>query len=81
MPDLSAAVDVELERVAGALVAPRDAVIEQSGHHFLRVRSGAGFDKTPVTLGLIGEHEVVIQEGAREGSVVLRGGAAPRGES
>jgi biotin carboxyl carrier protein len=81
MPDLSAAVDVELERVAGALVAPRDAVIEQSGHHFLRVRSGAGFEKTPVTLGLVGEHEVVIQEGAREGSVVLRGSAAPGGAS
>jgi HlyD family secretion protein len=81
MPDLSAAVDVELERVAGALVAPRDAVIEQSGRHFLRVRSGAGFDQTPVTLGLVGEQEVVIQSGAREGSVVLRGSAAPRGAS
>jgi biotin carboxyl carrier protein len=81
MPDLSAAVDVELERVAGALVAPRDAVIEQSGRHFLRVRSGAGFDKTPVTLGLVGEQEVVIQSGAREGAVVLRGSAAPRGDS
>jgi HlyD family secretion protein len=81
MPDLSAGVDVELERVAGALVAPRDAVIEQSGRHFLRVRSGAGFDETPVTLGLVGEQEVVIQSGAREGSVVLRGSAAPRGAS
>ena len=81
MPDLSAAVDVELERVAGALVAPRDAVVEQSGRHFLRVRSGAGFDQTPVTLGLVGEQEVVIQSGATEGAVVLRGSAAPRGDS
>jgi HlyD family secretion protein len=81
MPDLSAGVDVELERVAGALVAPRDAVIEQSGRHFLRVRSGAGFDETPVTLGLVGEQEVVIQSGAREGTVVLRGSAPPRGDS
>ena len=81
MPDLSAAVDVELERVAGALVAPRDAIIEQSGRHFVRVRSGAGFDQTPVTLGLVGEQEVVIQSGAPEGAVVLRGSAAPRGDS
>jgi biotin carboxyl carrier protein len=81
MPDLSAAVDVELARVTGALVAPRDAVVEESGRHFLRIRSGAGFDKTPVTLGLVGEQEVVIQEGAREGSVVLRGGAVARGDS
>ena len=81
MPDLSAAVDVELERVAGALVAPRDAVVEESGRHFLRIRSGGSFDKTPVTLGLVGEQEVVIREGAREGSVVLRGAAAARGDS
>ena len=81
MPDLSAAVDVELARVAGALVVPRDAVVEESGRHFLRIRSGASFDKTPVTLGLVGEQEVVIQEGAREGSVVLRGGAVARGDS
>jgi hypothetical protein len=78
---LSAAVDVELERVAGALVAPRDAVVEESGRHFLRIRSGGSFDKTPVTLGLVGEQEVVIREGAREGAVVLRGAAAARGDS
>jgi biotin carboxyl carrier protein len=76
MPDLSAAVDVELERVAGALVAPRDALVQESGGHFLRVRNGSGFEKTAVTLGPIGEHEVVVQSGVREGSVVLRGLAA-----
>lgn len=73
MPDLSAAVNVELERVPGALVAPRDAVTEESGRHFVRIRNGSGFDKTPVTLGRMSEHEVVVQSGVREGSVVLRG--------
>jgi HlyD family secretion protein len=73
MPDLSAAVDVELERVSGALVAPRDAVVEESGRHYLRVRSGAGFSRTEVTVGAVGEHEVVVLTGAREGAVVLRG--------
>jgi HlyD family secretion protein len=81
MPDLSAAVDVELERVAGALVAPRDAVTEESGRHFLRVKNGSGFDRTPVTLGLVGEHEVVVQSGVREGSVVLRGSPPAGAES
>jgi multidrug efflux pump subunit AcrA (membrane-fusion protein) len=76
MPDLSAAVDVELDRVAGALVAPRDAVTEESGRHFLRVRNGSGFEKTAVTLGVVGEHEVVVQSGIKEGSVVLRGAPA-----
>lgn len=73
MPDLSAAVDVELERVAGALVVPRDTVTPESGGHFVRVQSGAGFHKTPVTLGPVGDHEVVVQSGVREGAKVLRG--------
>src|SRR5258708_4845089 len=81
MPDLSAAVDVELDRVPGALVAPRDAVTEESGRHFLRIRSGSGFDKTPVTLGLASENEVVVQSGAPEGAVVLRGRPAAGGGS
>jgi HlyD family secretion protein len=81
MPDLSAAVDVELERVPDALVAPRDAVVEESSRHFLRIRNGSGFDKTPVTLGLVSEHEVVVQSGAREGSVVARGRWAAGGGS
>jgi multidrug efflux pump subunit AcrA (membrane-fusion protein) len=81
MPDLSAAVDVDLERVPKALVAPRDAVVEEKGRHFLRVRNGSGFDKTPITLGPAGEHEVVVQDGAREGAVVLRGAGATAGAS
>jgi hypothetical protein len=81
MPDLSAAVDVELERVPDALVAPRDAVLVESGRHFLRIRNGSDFEKTPVTLGLVSEHEVVVQSGAREGSVVMRGRPAAGGDS
>lgn len=81
MPDLSAAVDVDLERVPDALVAPRDAVVEESGRHFLHIRNGSSFVKTPVTLGLVSEHEVVVQAGVEQGSVVLRGRANTVGES
>jgi multidrug efflux pump subunit AcrA (membrane-fusion protein) len=81
MPDLSAAVDVELERVPGALVAPRDAVTDESGQHFVRVKGASGFHKTPVTLGLVSEHEVVIESGAREGAALLRSRAAAEGGS
>jgi multidrug efflux pump subunit AcrA (membrane-fusion protein) len=76
MPDLSAAVDVELERVPGVLVAPRDAVGEEEGGHFVRVRRGGGFDRAPVKLGPQSEHEVVIEQGAEEGSALLRSPAA-----
>jgi HlyD family secretion protein len=81
MPDLSAAVDVELERVAGALVAPRDAVTDESGQHFVRIKSASGFAKTPVTLGLVSEHEAVIESGVREGAALLRGRPAAEGGS
>jgi hypothetical protein len=73
MPDLSAAADVELERVPGALVAPRDTVIHESGKDYVRVKTATGFDKTEVKLGLVGEHEVVIASGAQEGAALLRG--------
>jgi biotin carboxyl carrier protein len=81
MPDLSAAVDVELERVAGALVAPRDAVTDESGQHFVRIKGASGFAKTPVTLGLVSEHEAVIESGVREGAALLRGRPAAEGGS
>jgi HlyD family secretion protein len=73
MPDLSAAADVELERVPGALVAPRDTVIHESGKDYVRVKTATGYDKTEVKLGLVGEHEVVFASGAREGAALLRG--------
>src|SRR5205807_5835688 len=35
LPDLSAAVDVELERQSNVMVAPRNAVIAENGHYFV----------------------------------------------
>jgi HlyD family secretion protein len=73
MPDLSAAADVELQRVPGALVAPRDTVIQEEGKDYVHVKTATGYDKTEVKLGLVGEHEVVITSGAEEGAALLRG--------
>jgi multidrug efflux pump subunit AcrA (membrane-fusion protein) len=81
MPDLSAAIDVELERRPGALVAPRDAIFEEAGRAFVRVQRGASFEAQPVTLGGVSEHEAVIASGLAEGAVVLRGPLPPRGAS
>jgi HlyD family secretion protein len=73
MPDLSAAADVELQRVPGALVAPRDTVLHEEGKDYVRVKTATGYDKTEVKLGLVGEHEVVIASGAGEGAALARG--------
>ena len=42
MPDLTASLDVELERTPGALVVPRDAVVFEGEHAYVRVQRGGG---------------------------------------
>ena len=70
MPDLSAAVDVELSRVPGVLVLPRDAVREEEGDKgTVRLKNGRTLH---VTLGARSEHEVVIASGLDAGAEVVR---------
>ena len=77
MPDLTASLDVELERVAGAIVVPREAVGHDEGQDFLEVRVGGRLERRPVTLGPSNTTDVVIANGVREGMTVARnpGGA------
>ncbi len=72
MPDLSAAVDIELDRQPGVLVAPRDAVITENGKHFVMARSGPGYDKREVQVGAANDTEQVIVSGVEKGTVLLR---------
>jgi multidrug efflux pump subunit AcrA (membrane-fusion protein) len=72
IPDLSAAVDVELERIPNAVVLPRDAVASENGQSFVRVKNAFGFDTRKVDLGAMSDVEVVIQSGIEPGAVVLR---------
>jgi multidrug efflux pump subunit AcrA (membrane-fusion protein) len=66
-PDLSAAVDVELERREETLLAPLDAIEYKNGKPFLRVRQGSGVDLRPVTLGPHNDTHIVIDSGAEPG--------------
>lgn len=72
MPDLTAALDVEIERVPGALVVPRDAVRRDGERAYVQVRRGDRFEPQEVTLGAMNRHEVVVQAGLEPGAVVLR---------
>jgi len=72
LPDLSAAVDIELDRRHNALVAPRDAVVSENGKQFVFVRNGSSYDKREVKLGPANDVEQVIVSGAEKGDVVLR---------
>ena len=72
MPDLTASLDVELERVAGALVIPRDAIRRDGDRAYVRVEEGGRTGEQPVTLGSVSAHEAVVTSGLWEGVVVAR---------
>lgn len=69
-PDLSAAVDVELERVDNAMLAPRAAITYSDGKPHLRVRNGSRVDLHPVTLGAMNDLQVVVASGVEPGTIV-----------
>jgi multidrug resistance efflux pump len=72
MPDLSASLDVELGRVTGALVVPRDAVTFDGEQAYVSVRRGTRFERQGVSPGQMSSHEIVIVNGLSEGSVIAR---------
>jgi len=77
MPDLSAAVDVELDRRPQALIVPRDALLEDGQSSYVRVRGGASSSKRPVKLGPVNDHEAVVEAGLEAGEIVLCDPMAP----
>jgi HlyD family secretion protein len=73
MPDLTASLDVELERVPGALVVPRDSLrYDGEGRAFVRVKRGDDYEDRAVTVGTVNAHEAVITDGLDDGAVVAR---------
>ena len=72
MPDLSAAVDVELERQDNVIVVPRDAVTGEKDSFSVHVMEGDRARPRPVTLGSMNDHEVVVASGLEPGMTVQR---------
>lgn len=73
VPDLSAAVDVETNRIPQALVVPRDSVASEAGQHFVWVKTRAGVAKRSVEIGAESDLEAVVRSGLSVGDVVMRG--------
>src|SRR5918996_89069 len=67
LPDLSAAVDVELERRDNVLVVPRDAVVLEKDVFRVRVLDGGRARPQTVTLGAMSDHEVIVTSGLEPG--------------
>jgi HlyD family secretion protein len=72
LPDLTAAIDVEVERVKDALVVPLTAVTREGNTASVRVRDGGSIATRTVTLGPADEVDVVVTSGLTSGQVVLR---------
>ena len=80
MPDLTASLDVEIEKMPSALVIPRDAVLYDESAPTVRVRDGGGFTARPVLLGAFSATEVVVTGGLDAGAVIERHVASARAE-
>jgi hypothetical protein len=76
MPDLTASLDVELDRTPNALVVPRDAVVMEGEHPYVKVQRGGRFERQDVTLGAFNTHEAIVTGGLQEGVTVARNAAA-----
>lgn len=72
LPDLSAAVDVQIERQPNVLVAPRDAIVTENARAYVEVKNGSGYERREVKLGPANDVEQVILSGVEKGAVLLR---------
>jgi hypothetical protein len=73
LPDLTAAIDIELDRVPRAIVVPRTSVLRDGDKASVRVREAGGSVATrTVTLGIADEVDVVVASGLKAGDVVMR---------
>ena len=72
LPDLSAALDLDLGSQANALVVPCQSVGSEANHSFVWLKTGTGFDKHTVQLGPHNDLDAVIVSGLSEGDIVRR---------
>ena len=78
MPDLSAAVDVELASEKNALVVPIQSVASTREGAYVWVETGSGFEKRQVRTGAENDLEMVVESGLRAGETIR--GYAETGE-
>jgi len=70
LPDLSAHVDIILEREENVLQVPLQAVFEEAGQRYVYVREGQGYDKRAVTIGNSNFTHAAVTSGLTAGEEV-----------
>jgi HlyD family secretion protein len=70
LPDLTAAVDIRLESLDGALILPRQAIMHRNGQSSVDVLANGKSERRTVKIGPMNDCEAVIEAGIEEGTVV-----------
>jgi len=70
MPDLSASLDVELQRIPGALLVPRDSVRSSGNENYVLADDGGRYSRKPVRIDAENDIEAVVS-GINEGTRIL----------
>ena len=72
LPDLSAALDLDLGSEEKALVVPCQSVALESGNSFVWVQGSSSFEKRAVKTGSRNDTDVVVLSGLKEGELIRR---------
>jgi HlyD family secretion protein len=72
LPDLSAAMDLDLGSQSNVLVVPYESIGTESGHSFVWLKSSSAFEKRTVKIGLRNDLSAVVDSGLAEGDVIRR---------
>lgn len=71
MPDLSASLDVELERTPDSLVIPRDSIVTDGSEHYVQLDSSSASSRKAVQIRAENDTQVAVS-GIAAGTRVLR---------
>lgn len=70
LPDLSVALDVELEKQENALVVPLQSVTQEASGNYVWLKNGTGFEKRQIRMGARNDMEAVVLSGISRGDIV-----------
>src|SRR5580700_2942180 len=72
LPDLSAAMDLDLGTETSVFVVPYQSMGTESGHSFVWLKSSSGFEKRTVKIGRRNDLNAAVESGLAEGDVIRR---------
>jgi len=81
LPDLSAALDLDLSSQANALVVPCQSIGTEAAHSFVWLKKSGSFEKQTVQVGACNDLEAVVVSGLSEGDVIQREVAQEQGKA